>query len=219
AGGLPVAESVHRPESYGSQQLPPWPGGTAGFPVAFGSSSLFSAMARDEPAQHMQSLPLPSLTGIQIRYTGERLSQRDADVFLHLLARANPVPLGEPVRFTAHSLLRDVGWDTNSRGYARLRDSISKMKANAIECEWTAGRGRRLGFAGSLIGAFACNDEVAGRSRCEWIISLEPKLLHLFDESSYTLVDLRVRRLLVNLELAKWLYAYLATHSAGSCDT
>ena len=51
------------------------------------------------------------------------------------------------------------------------------------------------------------------------MISFEPKLLHLFDESSYALVDLRMRRLLGNRALAKWLYAYLVTHSAGACDT
>ena len=174
-------------------------------------------MARDEPVEHLNSLPVAALAGIQIRYTGQRLSQRDADVFLHLLARANAVPLGQPVPFTARSLLLDLGWDTNSRGYVRLRDSVLKLKASAVQCEWTAGRDKRLAFAGSLIAAFAWKDEAIGRTLREWTIRFDPHLIRIFDESSYSLVHLRARRLLRNHELAKWLYAYLTVQPDGAC--
>jgi hypothetical protein len=196
------------------RQLPRWPGDVAGFPDLFARSSLFSARARDEPAGCVKRLPVAAPAGIQICYTGERLSQRDADVFLRLLARANPVPLGGPVRFTAHSLLLDLGWDTNSRGYVRLRESILKLKQGAIECEWIAGPDERRGYSGLLIAAFAWKDEVTLR---EWTIWLEPKLMHLFEESSYALVNLCARRRLGNHELAKWLYAYLMTQRDGVC--
>ena len=196
-------------------RLPPWPSGTAAMPIAFACSSLFSATARDEPRERVNSFPVPAPAGIQLRYTGERLSQRDADVFLHLLAGASAVPLGQPARFTAHCLLRDLGWDASSRGYVRLRDSIAKLEASAIECEWTAGPGRRPGYAGSLIDAFCCKDGVSGRRPREWAISLEPKLIRLFDDSACALVNLRARRLLGNHELAKWLYSYLAAHGGN----
>jgi len=213
----PAARSLQRPASDGPPQLPRWPSGTAGYPTPFACSSLFSTVARDEPVEHLNSLPVAALAGIQIRYTGQRLSQRDADVFLHLLARANAVPLGQPVPFTARSLLLDLGWDTNSRGYVRLRDSVLKLKASAVQCEWTAGRDKRLAFAGSLIAAFAWKDEAIGRTLREWTIRFDPHLIRIFDESSYSLVHLRARRLLRNHELAKWLYAYLTVQPDGAC--
>jgi hypothetical protein len=174
-------------------------------------------MARDEPGEHVKRLPVAALAGIQLRYTGDRLSQRDADVFLHLVARANTVPLGQPAHLTAHSLLLDLGWDTNSRGYVRLRDSILNLRTSAVECEWTAGLDKRLRYAGSLIGAFAWKDEVTGCTLREWAIRLEPNLIQLFHESTYSLVNLRARRGLCNHELAKWLYACLSTHCDGVC--
>jgi len=213
----PAASSVQRPAGDGPPRLPRWPRGTAGFPVPFVCSSLFAATARHEPVERVRSLPVAALAGIRLRYTGYRLSQRDADVFLRLLVRANVVPLGEPVRFTAHSLLVDLGWDTSSRGYARLRDSILKLTASALECEWTTGPGKRLRCVGALIGAFAWKDEVADRTLREWTIRLEPELVALLDESSHALVRLSARRLLGNHELAKWLHAYLAAHLGGTC--
>jgi hypothetical protein len=208
---------VEQPLRDYAPRLQGWPRGTAGFPVPFACSSLFAATPRDEPVEHVKNRPVAALAGIRLRYTGYRLSQRDADVFLHLLARAGLVPLGEPAHFTAHSLLLDLGWDTSSRGYARLRDSILKLVSSAVECEWTAGPGKRLGCAGPLIGAFAWKDEVTGRTLRQWTIQLEPKLIRLFDESSCTLVRLSARRVLGNHELAKWLHGYLATHQDGAC--
>ena len=201
-----------------SPQLPLWPSALAGLPNPFGRSSLFAATARDEPPEFLKSVPVAALQGIAIRYTGQRLSQRDEDVFLHILARSKGVPLGQPVRFTAHALLRALGWDTNCRGYERLREALLKLKASAIECEWTVGGDRRLGYAGSLIRAFAWKDEQTDHTLREWTVWLEPKLIRLFDESSYTLVSLHARRLLGNHEVAKWLYAYLITHREGAYD-
>jgi len=174
-------------------------------------------MARNQPVMPVSRFRLATLAGVQLRYTGQRLNQRDADVFLHLLARAHRMPPGAPVRFTAHALLVDLGWDRNARGYARLRDAIAKLRAGAIECEWLTGPGVHLRYAGALISAFARRHAGGDRTLRRWTVRLDPKLTALLDPSSYAPVHLRARRALRNHELAKWLYACLVTHRDGVC--
>lgn len=194
-------------------QLPLWPNDLRGLPNAFARSALFNvANARKGARRHVKRLEIAALRGISVTYTGEELRQDDEDVFLQLLHIARSKDLSQPVGFTAHSMITEIGWTRNSGSYKRLADCIDRMKATAVAVTVEKPDGRREGFSGSLVAFFRWRDEGQGAgSLREWQIRIDPEIARLFGAESYTRVDWSMRLKLSPLE--KWLHSFYHTHA------
>ena len=68
-------------------------------------SALFPALGRQK-RQFMKEVMLDSVGGVTVYFTGEQFDQSDFDVYLEILNLARPFPLGTPVKFTAHAMLK-----------------------------------------------------------------------------------------------------------------
>ena len=101
-----------------------WPQELRGLPNVFARSALFSVgNLRAGPRKFLKRHPLAALSGINIVYTGEQLRQDDEDVFLQILHIGRMQELGTEVRFTAASMITELGWSRNTKSYKRLAET------------------------------------------------------------------------------------------------
>lgn len=148
---------------------------------------------------------LASLSNFRLIYTGLRLDQGDLDCWLAVLQAAHESPTNPDGRFcvSGRRLLRLMGLKNTGPNQDLLDGRLSKLKSGAIDL-----KGDRYSYEGSLI------DEVFRDSVTRHVvIKLNPRMAILFGgESGWTKLSLDVRSRLGRNALAKWLYAYLASH-------
>jgi hypothetical protein len=195
-------------------QLPIWDEDLRSLPNGIARTSLFTAAKHDSGSQTREFYEKPkqlaSLSNITIKYRGQELRQDDASVFMTLLHLARTTPLGEPVRFTAYSLLKELGWSVNSQEYRHLRECCERLQFTSLQISTNDDTG---GYSGSLIADFQWKD-AAGEKLDQWFITLVPTIAKLFAPDTYTLYDWEVRRRIGGRSpLAQWLHYFIGTHS------
>jgi hypothetical protein len=193
--------------------LPLWPNDVRGLPNAMARSALFNVAGhRAGKRELLKQRPIEALSGIAITYTGEELRQDDEDVFLQLLHIGRSQDLGTVVRFTGYAMIKDLGWDNSSKGYTRLIECISRLKATSLELQVDDPLTENgvMGYGGSLIDKFTFRDLKTGTSMREWEILLDAKIVALFTPTSYTRLDWTTRLRLK--PMAKWLHSFYHTH-------
>jgi hypothetical protein len=194
-------------------QLPMWAHEQRGMPNSFARSALFNvANTRKGARANLKRHPIAALAGINITYTGEELRQDDEDVFLQILHIARMHPLGTEVRFTANSMICELGWTRSGQSYKRLVDTLDRMKASAVAVTVEDLRGKRENYTGSLIRSFRWK-ETGGAALREWEILLEKEIVALFNPQSYTRLDWKMRLKLP--PLAKWLHSFYHSHQSA----
>lgn len=194
-------------------QLPIWPSAVRGLPNPFARSALFtSGNIRAGARVDLKQKPIAALSGISITYTGEELRQDDEDVFMQILHIARMHTLGTEVRFTAYSMLSELGWSKNGDSYKRLSDCLIRLKATALAVTVDSPEDSlRQNYTGSLIRSFRWQEEFTNAPLREWEILLEKQIVALFGSSNYTRVDWELRLQLSPME--KWLHSFYHTHA------
>lgn len=192
-------------------QLPFWPEQARGIPNALARSALFNvANARKGDRRNLKRIEIAAVKGVTIQYTGEELRQDDEDVYLQIMHICRVQELGTEVRFTAHALLTELGWSKNSASYKRLVDCLDRLKASSLAVTVDADD-RKENYTGSLIRSFRWREDGAnGSPMREWTILLEKEIMALFQPTSYSRVDWKLRLTLP--PLAKWLHSFFHTH-------
>jgi TrfA protein len=193
-------------------QLPFWPSEIRGLPNAFARSALFTvANTRKGDRANFKRKDITAVNGVQIQYTGEELRQDDEDVFLQILHVARVQELGTEVRFTAYSLLQELGWSKNTASYKRLVDCLDRLKASSVAVTVESAQGAKENYTGSLIRSFRWREDGAGMPLRQWTVLLEKEIISLFNPASYSRLDWKLR---LNLPpLAKWLHSFYMTGS------
>lgn len=194
----------------GQHQLPIWPEQTRGIPNALARSALFNvANMRKGERDYLKRHTVASLGGISIQYTGSELRQDDEDVFLQITHICRVQELGTEVRFTAFSMITELGWTRNSGSYKRLVDCLDRLKASSLSVTVDMPDGR-VNYTGSLIRSFRWREASEDLPLRVWSILLEKEILALFQPSNYSRVDWKIRLSLP--PLAKWLHSFFHTH-------
>jgi hypothetical protein len=193
--------------------LPLWANDVRGLPNAMARSALFNVAGhRAGKRELLKQKPIEALSGIAMTYTGEELRQDDEDVFLQLLHIGRSQDLGTVVRFTGYAMIKDLGWDNSSKGYNRLIECISRLKATSLELKVADPNGTDgvMGYGGGLIDKFHYRDIASGSPMREWEVLLDAKIVALFTPNSYSRLDWTTRLRLK--PMAKWLHSFYHTH-------
>lgn len=200
----PTSEIVVLTEQ--QQALPFWSDRSRGLPNALARSALFTVGSKREPRFHHKSpVKIASLNNYQILVKGEELRQEDASVFMQLLHLAREHDMNVPIKFTAYSMLKELGWGFSGESYERLFRSIDRLQGTGLRIlEIGAG-----GFQGPLVSKFFWREE-DGR-KTEWCVMLDREIVKLFAPTAYTQLHWEQRQKLRS-ELAKWLHSYYSTH-------
>jgi hypothetical protein len=140
-------------------------------PNDYARSSLFTSRNKREPRKTLMHEKLFHYNeNISILFTGIELRAEDDEiVWLQILSYGQSVPLGEPFEFSIKDLVRDVNWSKSGRNYDRVRECISRLKANEVLALSSKAYGKS--GAVSLIQNYTAVNDAEGRlTQCRvWI--------------------------------------------------
>jgi hypothetical protein len=183
-----------------------------GIPNEIVCSALFNARNRKLVRLQLKNKEIAIIgSSSRITYTGEELRQSDESVWLQLLHLAKDIPIGQPVEFTAYSMvqaLRDTKSKPNKMHILRLRQSLERMQACSLSVySKRLGRGVSL----SMIPKFEWEDMEMGTRLPKWRVFIAPELVELFGGLHFTHLQWK-QRLALPTGIATWLHGYLAAH-------
>ncbi|MFW6855426.1 plasmid replication initiator TrfA [Burkholderia gladioli] len=203
--------AMARAQAGGPAQLELWSEKVRALPNALTRCALFTAGNNREERAKFEEHQIVSLQNFQVTYTGQELRQDDQDVFLQIVHLARGVPLGARIEITGNAVLKVLGWGRSGEDYKRLRASLKRLKKGDLEVRE---QGKR-GFIGSLIMTLSWegeeDDSESGEgTSTQWTMSMDPKIIALFGQEDYTLIDWQTRLKLS--PMAKWLHSFYVTH-------
>ena len=184
--------------------LEPWANDKRAAPNAVFRSALFPALNNQQSRRYVENQKVYSISGLEVRFTGKQFDQTDLDVYLEILHLAKDTPLGKPVRFSAHSLLKALGWATGGKDHKRLHSHLIRLCGGVIDANDHTAR-----YFGQLIFG-GIRDEITH----DYEITINPNFAKLFGFGLWSAIDLEQRRALERNSTAKSLHAYYSTHAA-----
>lgn len=194
------AKQAQREAQLPTAQLPLWPEPTRGTPNTWLRGALFAAIQGKERRALKREL-LATVDGISIRFTGWQLDQSDLDVWDAIVHMSRSQPLGTPINFSAHAILRALGRDAGKSQHEWLKDAIARMYSAGVEIN----AGHHTYFGALLYGA---RDENTGR----YVVHLHPTLLGMY-LAGWTQIQWDERTQLRRKPLALWLHGWYASHA------
>lgn len=176
-------------------------------PNAFLRSALFPALdlKKSRPLLHKEQLC--TVGTLEVRFSGERFDQGDLDVLSGILDISTRSDVGNVFRFSAYSLLKSLGKQTDGRRYKWLRDSIDRLFAGSV---WVRDKRTKRRFFGHLI-----EGGIEDESTMTYAVRVNPELGVLFGFDAWSRVN-RVQRRALRNATAKALHAYYSSHTRPS---
>ncbi|MDD5112924.1 MAG: plasmid replication initiator TrfA [Methylobacter sp.] len=178
-------------------------------PNDYARSSLFTARNKKAPRKSLVHEKLFHYNEhVSILYTGIELRAEDDEiVWLQILNYGKAVSLGEPFDFSVKDLVRDVNWSKSGRNYNRVRECISRLKANEV----LALNNKAYGKSGaiSLIQKYEVLNDADGRPT-QYRVWINPNLILLFAGNTFTSHNWEVYRDLS--PVARRLADYIESH-------
>ncbi len=183
--------------------LEPWANDRRAAPNAVFRSALFPALNTRQGRRFVQKQKVYSVGGLDIVFTGHQFDQTDLDVYLEILNFAKAVPLGQPVRFSAYSLLKALGRCTGKTDHEWLHSVLVRLRGGTVEMVTEKAR-----YFGGLIEG-GIRDEITKH----YDITVNPSYAKFFGFGLWSSIDLEQRRQLAQKSTAKALHAYYSTHT------
>ena len=205
----PIPDPIKKAKSAEVIQLDFWEDGKRASANAVLRSALFPALGRQK-RQFMKEVMLDSVGGITVYFTGEQFDQSDFDVYLEILNFARPFPLGTPVRFSAHGMLKMLGRSTGGKDHKWLHSVLIRLRGGTID----ATDHKKRYFGGLIEGGI--KDELAEM----YEVTINPKFAVLFGFGMWSKIDVEQRRTLGGKgSIAKALHAYYSSHTNPQLHT
>jgi len=154
-------------------------------PNDYSRSSLFTARNKNIPRKTLTHEKLFHYSeSVSILYTGIELRAEDDEiVWLQILGYGKSMPLGEPFEFSVKDLVRDVNWSKSGRNYDRVRECISRLRANEV----LALSSKAYGKSGSisLIANYTAVNDAEGKPT-KYRVWIDPRMIALFAGNTFT---------------------------------
>lgn len=170
-------------------------------PNSFLRSALFATI-KGKDRIYLEKETLFSQNGITIKFTGKQLNQEDLSIWEAMVRLAGDTPLGTECRFSAYSILKELGLKTGGRDHQVLYDAIVRLNACSVQIT----HDKRTYF-GSLVEEGAKDEETG-----QYVIRLNKKLIRLFGDNQWTGVHWNQRLSLRGKPLAQSLHGYYSSH-------
>lgn len=184
-------------------QLDFWDDGRSAAPNAVLRAALFPVINRKQGRQFVKAERLAAPRGLEVIFTGERFDQTDLDVYLELLRMALPLPLGQPVRFSAYAILKALGRPTGGKDHQWLHGVLTRLCGGVVDIT-----DQKKRYFGQLIFG-GIRDELT----LNYEIEINPKFAVLFGVGMWSGIDRAERKALGRNDTAKALHAYYSTHT------
>lgn len=182
--------------------LQPWADDKRAAPNIIYRSALFPAL-NSQKRKFIKEKKVYSVGGLDVTFTGEQFDQTDLDVYLEILNLAKAVPLGQPVKFSAYSMLKALGRCTGKSDHIWLHSVLIRLRGGTVEM--VTGKAR---FFGGLIEG-GIRDEITHH----YEVIINPSYAKFFGFGLWSSIDLEQRRQLAQKSTAKALHAYYSSHT------
>ena len=181
-------------------QLGFWPDDERAMPGDFIACALFTA---SKATEHVTRGQIASVHGMTVIFTGKRLTQVHADVWMGIMHLARERSSGDVVRFRGRQLLNLIGRYTHAGQREQLKNWISELGAAQVLIQDDAKRKR---YGGSLL---PWQEETDGEYFDVFKITISRELARLLS-GNYWRIDWPLRKRLQKKPLALWLQTYFA---------
>jgi len=188
-----------------SIQLDFWDDGKRAAPSAVFRSALFPVInpKQKENRVFLENKKLGSVSGVTVFFTGKQFDQTDLDIYLELLNLAKPLPVGEPVKFSAHGLLKALGIPTGGSNHKRLHSVLIRLCGGVVDMT-----DHKKRYFGQLLHG-GIREELTNHYQ----IKLNPDFAQFFN-GLWSSVDKEQRHALGRNLTAKALHSYYSSHAA-----
>lgn len=197
-----LAKGLAERESAKVYQFPLWPEPKRGVPNYILRSALFTARKKVVASEALRDAVIFSQGDIEIRYSGQRLTQAHLDIYEGVMHLAREQQEGERIHFTAHGLLKLIGRRTGGQDRKRLALTLTDLTATSVKIKHKSGKV----YWGSLL-----PDGIHDESTGLYSVSINRALIKFF-ESGFTLIELEQRHALARSPLAQHLHGWALSH-------
>lgn len=180
-------------------------------PNDYARSSLFTACSRKTPRKtFLRETLFHYNEHVSIRYTGVELRAEDDElVWMQIMHFAKQIPFGKPFEFALIDVMKELGWARNGRNYERVRECISRLKANEILVSNSKAYG--ISASMSLIQNYEAVNDIDGVATV-YRVWIDPSLMLLFAGHTFTSHEWDIYRKLT--AIARRLADCMGSHKA-----
>jgi hypothetical protein len=198
-----IRKRAEQAEAAKVYQLAFWPEDERAMPGDFIACALFTA---SKITGYAKRSALASINGLTVIYTGKRLTQVHADVWMGIMHLARERYEGDVVRFRGRTLLELIGRFTHKGQREQLKGWISELQATSVAVQTDETQRR---FSGSLLPEHTEDDglDEAGAGETVYAIKISRELARVLSGNHWR-VDWELRKRLQNKPLALWLQTY-----------
>jgi hypothetical protein len=182
-------------------QLTLWPDDERAMPGDFIACALFTA---SKTTTYVTRCKLASVHGLSVIFTGKRLTQVHADVWMGIMHLARHKSSGDYVRFRDRELLELIGRYTLQHQREQLKDWISQLAATDVLIQDDQKKTR---FGGSLL---PWRREQDGEYFDVYRIQISRALAEVLSGGRHHQIDWPLRKALQRKPLALWLQTFFA---------
>ncbi len=193
------AIAEERAEQAKVYQLGFWPEDERAMPGDFIACALFTA---SKATSYVTRCELASINGLTVIFTGKRLTQVHADVWMGIMHIARERCEGEVIRFRDRELLELIGRHTHQHQREQLKDWISQLKATDLLIEDESSKKR---FGGSLL---PWHEESDAEGHTLFVVTIRREVARMLSADRFACIDWHLRGKLKNKRLALWLQVY-----------
>lgn len=202
ARGTAAKKVAQKPTKSEQLALPFWPAEVRGVPNAVLRGALFTVSQEREMFKELT--PVAAVDGIEISVQNARLNQHDLDLFEMLLHVQREQPLGAPVHFTSHSLLKALGRGTSGQDHKELQNDMARLIGSVVKIHWTA---ERKTFMGSLVERAYIDEDTD-----HWVVEFSRDLMVMYSQG-HTWINWEDRKALGRNLIAKWAHGFYTSHA------
>lgn len=181
-------------------QLAFWPDDERAMPGDFIACALFTA---SKATNYVKREALASINGLTVIFTGKRLTQVHADVWMGIMHLARESYEESIVRFRGRELLELIGRYTHQSQREQLKGWIAELQATSVLVQTDAANER---FGGSLLPEHVERD---GLDDDSYAIRISRELAKALSGNHWR-IDWQLRKSLRNKPLALWLQTYFS---------
>jgi hypothetical protein len=177
-------------------------------PNAFIRSALFGMVKRGSRA-FVQNQQVFSFHQYEINYTGEMLDQSDLSAWDTVVYLAKTSNSNEILVTTRYKILQELGLTNTGLNSKALMARLKRLQAGQVEIKYKNSKGRAVWYIGSLL-----DDVLVDETTSELQIRFNKRLLTIFSDNDYSVINNNYRKELGESQLARWIY-----HLYSSSDT
>lgn len=172
-------------------------------PNCFLRGALFGMVRKGRRAL-VDNQPIFTMSQYQVSFTGHELDQNDLELWDTLMYLAKERNVDNELRISLYDLCQQMRLSFTKTAYVALGARLSRLQLGQVRIKAS----KKL-FFGSLINNVYMEEGDHGRL----VVEYNKKLTPLFTDGDYTLINVDIRHLLGDNQLARWLYNFYESHS------